>query len=487
MRIFSILLFVAIANTLSAQDFAVFYDFNQKLYQLEHIETGELLPQTYEELYFSDDKYFIKINGKYGLLDASGNIILEPVYTKLNKSGGYLFALKDYKIMTIYNRDFEIIKKAEYLSAYKNNGLIYVKNIRTKKNGVLDSLGNTIIPEEYDYIIDYSRYNKERFVCIKKGKHGVVDKNNKIIIPFEYNSISLLNNENNNPLRLDIIEPNNLYFVLKNTSGFEMKIGVIDFNGKIIIPLDYSNGYSIFNDGLISLEKNRKFGYVNRDNEVKIPFMYDAALPFYYGVASVENNKKYGVINVNNQIVVPFDNYRNHFVFSNGLAKFSLNYGKFGMINTKGEVVVSQIYDDIVYVVNSKFYRTFKDGKQGVIDINGKEIIPAKYSFVQTLFKDEENDKTYFFVGIDGKNGVVDEKDTVILDLKYRYIGKRYNLITISENDKQGLLDLDFNVIVAPKYLKMKVNNTNWISVGDKDGNIFNIDSTGKRTTKKLP
>lgn len=477
------LFFVFFLESLSAQDFAVFYDFETKLYQLESIKTGELRPETYEELYFRDDKYFIKVNGKYGILDASGHSILEPVYYKLTTANGYYFASKDYRDMTIYNRDFKIIKEGEYTSSYKDHGVIYVKNIKTKKHGVLDSIGNTILPEIYDYVVDDQRLDNERFVCINKGKYGLVDYNNKIIIPFDYGYISLLNNENVNPLRLDIIKPNNLYLVSKNITNWEMSMGVMNYNGKTIIPLEYSDAYSVFNNGLVSLKKDGKSGYLNLANEVVIPFTYDEALPFAYGVASVKDGNNYGVISTENEIVVPFDNYRNHFVFSHGLSRFSLNYGKVGMINTKGEVVIAPKYDAIEYVVLSKFFRTRKDGKQGVIDINGKEIIPAKYNFVQTLFKDEENNKTYFFVGIDGKNGVVDENDTVILDLKYRYVSKSYNMIIVSQDDKHGILDLDFKVVIAPKYLKMRVNDANCISVGDETGANYNIDSKGRRTT----
>lgn len=483
LRVLIVLFVLFSSKSLSAQDFAIFYNFDTKLYQLESIKTGELRPETYEELYFKDDKYFIKINGEYGILDASGRAILEPVYYKLSSANGYYFASKDYREMTIYNRNFEIIKKGEYTSSYKDHGVIYVKNIKTKKYGVLDSLGKTILPEIYDYVVDDHRLDNDRFVCIINGKYGLVDYNNEIIIPFEYGYISLLNNENVNPLRLDIIKPNNLYLVSKNITNWEMSMGVMDYNGKIIIPLEYSDAYSVFNNGLVSLKNNGKSGYLNLDNEVVIPFIYDEALPFAYGVASVKDGNNYGVINTENEIVVPFDNYRNHFVFSHGLSKFSLNYGKVGVINAKGEVIIAPKYDAIEYVVSSKFFRTRKDMKQGVVDINGKEIIPAKYNFVQTLFKDEENNKTYFFVGIDGENGVIDENDKIILDLKYRYVSRTYDMIIVSRDDKHGILDLDFNVVVAPKYIKMRVNDANCISVGDENGANYNIDSKGRRTT----
>ncbi|WP_298903901.1 WG repeat-containing protein [uncultured Psychroserpens sp.] len=479
---FLILLYV---NMLSAQQFEIFYDFETKLYQLQDGQTGELRPETYENIeYNREGNYIIKTKEGSGLLNAYGDILLEPVYDRISTYGKYDIARKNYYLTEVYNSKFEKILEGAYSNVYLKDNVLYVTSSKTKKRGVLDSLGAIILPLEYDYVKDYYPQDTERFVCIKGGKHGVVDYNNEVVIPFIYDDILLFNNDYLDPQNLDVIEPEKMYSVVKNISNTELKIGVIDYQGTTLVPLDYSNGYPIFTHDLFAMGKDNKFGYVDIKNEVKIPFIYDEALPFYYEVASVKKNNRYGVINENNDVIIPFDVYRSHFVFTHGLSKFSLNHGKYGLINTKGEIVIPQIYDTIEYVVLGRYFRVKKDGKSGIVNLEGKEIIPPKYSFVQTLFKDEEHNKTYYFVGIDGKNGVVDENDTVVLDFKYRYVGKYEDFIVISTDNKHGILDLEFKELIPPKYPKMRIHSKNWISVGDDEGRSFNIDLSGNITTK---
>ena len=477
-----ILLYV---NVLSAQQFEIFYDFETKLYQLQHVQTGKLRPETYEKIaYNREGNFVIKTKEGRGLLNGNGDTLLEPVYDRISTYGKYDVARKNYYLTEVYNSKFEKVLEGAYSNVYLKDDFLYVTSSKTRKHGVLDSLGNIILPLEYDYVKDYYPQDTKRFVAIKDGKHGVVDYNNEVIIPFIYDDLVLFNNDYLNPQKLDVIEPERMYCATKFVSNTEVKIGVIDYQGHIIVPLDYTNGYPIFTHNLFTLGKDNKLGYIDIKNDIKIPFVYDEALPFSYGVASVKKDNLYGVINENNDIIIPFGAYRNHFVFQHGLSKFSLDYGKYGLINTKGEIVIPQIYDAIEYVVLSRFFRIKKDGKSGVVNLDGKEIIPPKYSFIQTLFKDEEQNKTYYFVGIDGKNGVVDENDEIVLDLKYRYVGKYDDFIVVSIDNKHGILDLEFKELIPPKYPKMRIHRKNWISVGDDEGRSFNIDLDGNITTK---
>ena len=141
---------------------------------------------------------------------------------------------------------------------------------KNSKDGVVDSLKNTIIPFKYDFIDYknerliirenklnglYSLDNKElipikfqfilprknnRFIIWKENSiHGLSDNNGKIIIPLKYKSVSSIENDD--------------FYITENEKNLN---GVYDFNGKNIIPEEYKF-YTIDNYRIFATKNNR--------------------------------------------------------------------------------------------------------------------------------------------------------------------------------------------------------------------------------------
>ena len=66
---------------------------------------------------------------------------------------------------------------------------------------------------------------------------------------------------------------------------------------------DYTAAF--FGEGLLSVEKGGKWGYINPKGEVAIPLIYDHADTFSGGVVSVKKNGKWGYIDQTGKVVVP--------------------------------------------------------------------------------------------------------------------------------------------------------------------------------------
>jgi hypothetical protein len=147
----------------------------------------------------------------------------------------------------------------------------YSGNKLFKKNGhygVLDSLWNKIVPNEYDSIVDLSGLNKfENYFALKKqNKWGIVDSKNKLLTPFIYDDInfrifdymfgyvdtciniyvvkkdnkwSFIKPDNTNILKTEFdsiisyIHPGNFEVIKDN------KRGIIDLKGNTIFPFTY--------------------------------------------------------------------------------------------------------------------------------------------------------------------------------------------------------------------------------------------------------
>ena len=56
---------------------------------------------------------------------------------------------------------------------------------------------------------------------------------------------------------------------------WQRKYGCFDDRGKTVIPFQYDN-MRRYNEGLCAVELNGKWGYINKQNEVVIPFIYDS-------------------------------------------------------------------------------------------------------------------------------------------------------------------------------------------------------------------
>ncbi len=57
-----------------------------------------------------------------------------------------------------------------------------------------------------------------------------------------------------------------------------------------------------FSDGLAMVAKGEKCGYINKNNELIIPFEYDAATPFEDGEAKVKKDGKWATVNKENKL-----------------------------------------------------------------------------------------------------------------------------------------------------------------------------------------
>lgn len=133
------------------------------------------------------------------------------------------------------------------------------------------------------------------------------------------------------------------------------------------------------------LNTKNKWGFIDKDSTIKIPFEYDFVNPFEHQLAYVKNKGKEFYINPKNEIVIEgrFDKID---IFSEGLASVKKD-GKFGYINEKGKLVIPLIYDNVDYFRPNGLCAVTINGKSGFIDKSGKEIIKIIYPEVhQEMF-----------------------------------------------------------------------------------------------------
>lgn len=137
------------------------------------------------------------------------------------------------------------------------------------------------------------------------------------------------------------------------------KYGIIDGQGRVIVPLEYDYISTTYHDGMVVVQKNggkwsnRKYGYINLDGELVIPLQYRWAKDFSEGLAAVENEKGLvGYIDTQGNLAIPF-RYIDGQPFKNGRAVVRANIygGPYGAIDTKGNWILKpeQHWESNVY------------------------------------------------------------------------------------------------------------------------------------------
>lgn len=227
---------------------------------------------------------------------------------------------------------------------------------RENKFGITDSLKNVIIPFMYDFIefknqrliirknnlnglysLDYTellplefqfmspRKNERFILCTKKSIYGLSDINGKIIIPIKYKRVFSIENDD--------------FYITENENNLS---GVYDYNGKNIIPEEYK---------FYTVDKNRIFA--TKDNESQI--------------IDIQNLQNSIILEEKIELIETIK----HYAMGENLFQIIKKEDKFGLINSKNEIIIPTIYDELKSSQNWRYYLIKKNNKIGLINVNG--------------------------------------------------------------------------------------------------------------------
>jgi len=125
--------------------------------------------------------------------------------------------------------------------------------------------------------VNYINFNLWAVTDIQTHKTGIIDIHGTQIIPCIYDEIpGILDGTN------DILVSNSRF----NSSLY----GLVNNLGKTIIEPKYSDFECGFRNGVWAVKLENKWGYVDRNDNVVIPFQYDKADSFSNNTAKVELN-----------------------------------------------------------------------------------------------------------------------------------------------------------------------------------------------------
>lgn len=137
-----------------------------------------------------------------------------------------------------------------------------------------------LVKPQYDAI---SYFSSGVFKCKTNGKWQLIDTKGNACLPYEVDSITTCIDD---------------YALVLEKEGENYKIKGFFVNSKrqfVQTTGDYYIGaYPYFSEGFLTVAnpKTKLFGYINKDETLVIPFLYQQARPFIKGLASVEPKER---------------------------------------------------------------------------------------------------------------------------------------------------------------------------------------------------
>ena len=350
----------------------------------------------------------------------------------------YKLAMKDYT-MESYNNfkdsfpDYPFQEDFEYNFRLQNFFFLPFKE--GKLWGYINEFGKEMIEPIYD---DASFFFDGFASVAQKGNYGYISKSGNVAINFRYKDAEAFHNG------YAIVMKDSLY-------------GLIDKNGETIIPHLYDELSETENNIFIAAKKD-KYGYIKRNGTPVTTFDFDLANDFINGMAIISKDEKYGLINTQGQYAIP--PVFNELVYLNDSLFKALNDdGQWGILNHKGDTMLSFIYDAIGEFSEHRLLIS-KGGKCGYVDQSCSIVIPISYPYSSVLLTTGQFKNGYAVVKQKEKELLIDTTGK-IFKLKNFDECKRPGLgfVPVKKLKKWGYADMDGNIKIPCTFESVETFN----------------------------
>jgi hypothetical protein len=331
-------------------------------------------------LYSGELAPFFK-DGKCGLVNRNGDIVLEPAYKNiLTSEFSYFIASRFDEKHELINKRGEVLASSTYdmIMSYRYN-IVKVKS--GDKWGFMEITGKLLSLIKYSSHIEY-------FGGVISGSVRENGRNRFLLEDSLGRSLTSLDFEYMGSWGDGSLLP------VKSSS----KWGFINRKGEVIIPIEYEET-SQFSEGLAAVKKDGKWGFIDSVGSIKIPFQFPAATKFSSNHCVIIQREGCSLIDTTGKTLIPASGMFMGY-FTEGIVPAMKNYTQTGVINLKGETIVPFEHD--AYLPMSEgLIALQKNRKWGFYDVKGNLVLPFEFESV-TPFKNGEAS-----VIRNGKGGIV--------------------------------------------------------------------------------
>lgn len=452
---------------------------NNKKYEIEKVEQYNY--------------FLLKQDGKTGVIDRSGNIVIDVKYDDIKipnpqkdvfvcYSGENSQILNSQKEQILNNyQDVEPIKLQNIASnlMFEKSVLSYKEN---DKYGLVNFQGKKITKPIYDEISGLS-YKEGELLVKQDDKYGVINIKGHKLIDIEYDKIAVDGYYTN--------DDGYKYagYIITTTTQEGYRYGYINYNGKLILKPEYNELSRITDimdneNAYLLCAKNGQFGVNKNEKEIVKNEYQSISYDKTNELLVAEKSKKYGIASLDGKIIVPaqflqIDVIGNYLYAKNeqGTIVYD-NQGKETNMDTNISILNTENEKYKIKIDNQN------ETKYGLITKEGKELIEEKYSYMEYLYND------YFIVSNENsKLGVVNNKDAVKIPIENDSVQKveGTDLIQAVVANTTKLYNKTMNNICEMENATVEVNSDYIKIYNDKQIQYFSKDGKELKNTDTYP
>lgn len=325
-----------------------------------------------------------------------------------------------------------VLKEREKITGDNEYFVLYAQN----KWGVINQNGEEIITPSYQEMIVIPNNEKDVFICTynineQTGEYktkALNSKNEEILTGYE--QIETLENIDEND---NVWYEENALRVKKNE-----KYGLIDLNGKEILPAEYDEITVLEGiENSIIIKKDGLVGIVNDNGSI-------IAEPAYSQIKNLGNTYKNGYIIIDQQ-------------------------GKYGLISATKKQILENKYEEIAQIYLDNYYLVKENGVQKLVDSKGNTIIENGFDEIKSV-----TSNGVIFVK-DGLYGEMNTSGEITIEAKYQYLKETKDGTYIARlNDKFGIIDNLQNISLEFNYTGLTYN---------ENANLYLAEDAGYKTS----
>ena len=288
--------------------------------------------------------YRILVGDKYGFMDESGKVMIEPQFDDAPLN------FYDKICWVKINEHYFFIDRDGAITAQLPNT---VKYLQQKENGLF-IFSTTSVNDYYVYVSSGK---------LEKIKMGVLDRNAKIVIPDVYSYIRSFSELGTTVVRK---ADGNWCFA--------------DCNGNIVENICY-NDTDHYSNGLCAVEQDGKWGYVDETGKMVINPIYDYAEPYAEnGIAAVEKDGEQMFVDKKGNKLFSVDEIIADFHSSRAIVVID---GDTLVVDNAGKKICSVNADKLRGYDDEGFAVIYKNkGETIVIDTLGNVVLKTRYDYI---------------------------------------------------------------------------------------------------------
>ena len=331
----------------------------------------------------------VKVNGMTGLLNSYGNEVFKPIYSQIQPLGNNVMAQYNY-MWGLYTKQGAPLTQHIYSDYQVIDNNCFIGKVESHW-GLYASSGSQILPPKFDKIDVKTNY----LYCTANGKYGLYTKKGRVILPPQFDNIKedkgYILCENKSKWGVYSANAKEIYpcqfdnIKLETVNGKMMLYiqqkgmwGLLDFeSGNEVLPTDYTHISVIKMSGtdFYKVQKNSKTGLYDMKGLLLIPCHYDNISTNAMGenyVFEAKTGEKLSVFTNRGLPILPLNKYTKYsyskpfFYVWDGL--------KEGVVTEFGTELIACEYDEILYDGNMHCFTGRNGNMYQIIDAQGQKV-----------------------------------------------------------------------------------------------------------------